>query len=87
MRIGIGINTGVVIAGTIGGGSKLEFTLIGDSVNVAARLEQLTKDIGNDILLSEQTVNALTSRPLELIDRGLHPVKGKSTAVRVFGLA
>jgi adenylate cyclase len=38
-RIGIGINTGVVIAGTIGGGGKLEFTLIGDTVNVAACVE------------------------------------------------
>ena len=51
LRIGIGINTGVVIAGTIGGGGKLEFTLIGDTVNVAARVEQLTKTTGDAILL------------------------------------
>ena len=50
LRIGIGINTGVVIAGTIGGGGKLEFTLIGDTVNVAARVEQLTKTTGDTIL-------------------------------------
>ena len=54
LRIGIGINTGPVIAGTIGGGSKLEFTLIGDNVNVAARVEQLTKTTGDTILLTQQ---------------------------------
>ena len=52
LRIGIGVNTGVVIAGTIGGGGKLEFTLIGDTVNVAARVEQLTKTTGDAILLT-----------------------------------
>jgi class 3 adenylate cyclase len=86
LRIGIGINTGVVIAGTIGGGGKLEFTLIGDTVNVAARVEQLTKTTGDAILLTEQCVDALASRPPGLIDRGLHVLKGKSASVRVFGL-
>jgi class 3 adenylate cyclase len=43
LRVGFGINTGAVIAGTIGAAGKLEFTLIGDTVNVAARVEQLTK--------------------------------------------
>ena len=65
LRIGIGINTGVVIAGTIGGGGKLEFTLIGDTVNVAARVEQLTKTTGDAILLTQQCVDALASRPLD----------------------
>ena len=86
LRIGIGINTGVVIAGTIGGGGKLEFTLIGDTVNVAARVEQLTKTTGDPILLTQQCVDALASRPPGLIDRGSHALKGKSAAVQVFGL-
>jgi len=86
LRIGIGINTGVVIAGTIGGGGKLEFTLIGDTVNVAARVEQLTKTTGDAILLTQQCVDSLPSRPPGLIDRGFHVLKGKSAAVRVFGL-
>ena len=86
LRIGIGINTGLVIAGTIGGGGKLEFTLIGDTVNVAARVEQLTKTTGDAILLTQQTVDALASRPPGLIDRGSHALKGKSAAVQVFGL-
>ncbi len=86
LRIGVGINTGKVIAGTIGGGSKLEFTLIGDTVNVAARVEQLTKTTCDAILLTHQTVDALITRPPGLIDRGSHALKGKSAEVQVFGL-
>ena len=86
LRIGIGINTGVVIAGTIGGGGKLEFTLIGDAVNVAARVEQLTKTTGDIILLTGNSVDGLASRPPGLTDRGSHALKGKSAAVQVFAL-
>ncbi len=86
LRIGIGINTGVVIAGTIGGGGKLEFTLIGDTVNVAARVEQLTKTTGDGILLTAQSVDALVARPAGLIDRGSHALKGKAAAVPIFAL-
>jgi class 3 adenylate cyclase len=86
LRIGIGINTGKVIAGTIGGGSKLEFTLIGDAVNVAARVEQLTKTTGDVILLTQQTVDAMSSRLSWLTDRGPHALKGKSAAIQVSGL-
>ena len=85
LRIGIGINTGVVIAGTIGGGGHLEFTLIGDTTN-AARVEQLTKTTGDPILLTRQCVDAMACRPPGLIDRGFHVLKGKSASVQVFGL-
>lgn len=84
LRIGIGINTGQVIAGTIGGGGKLEFTLIGDTVNVAARVEQLTKTTGDAILLTQQTVDALV-RPHGLADRGAYALKGRSAPTTVFG--
>jgi class 3 adenylate cyclase len=86
LRIGVGINTGLVIAGTIGGAGKLEFTLIGDTVNVAARVEQLTKTTGDTILLTHQTVDALTTRKPGLTDRGSHAVKGKAAPMQVFGL-
>jgi class 3 adenylate cyclase len=86
LRIGIGINTGVVIAGTIGGGGKLEFTLIGDTVNVAARVEQLTKTTGDAIVLTHHCVDALVFRPAGLTDRGAHALKGKSAEMQVFGL-
>lgn len=86
LRIGIGINTGAVIAGTIGAAGKLEFTLIGDTVNVAARVEQLTKTTGDDILLTGQTAAALARPPAMLADRGVHALKGKSAALQVFCL-
>jgi adenylate cyclase len=86
LRIGIGINTGVVIAGTIGGGGHLEFALIGDTTNVASRVEQLTKTTGDAILLTQQCVDAMATRPSGLIDRGFHALKGKSAAIHVFGL-
>ncbi len=86
LRIGIGINTGKGVAGTIGGGGHLEFALIGDTTNVAARVEQLTKTTGDGILLTEPCVDALTARPAGLIDRGSHVLKGKSAPIRVFGL-
>ena len=86
LRIGIGINTGTVIAGTIGGGGKLEFTLIGDTVNVAARVEQLTKVTGDAVLLTAQSVDALGFRPPGLIDRGSHALKGKSAVVHLYAL-
>lgn len=87
MRIGVGINTGVVIAGTIGAAGHLEFTLIGDTTNIAARVEQLTKTTGDVVLLTEQSVRALAVRPAGLIDRGPHSLKGKSAQFRLFGVS
>ena len=55
-------------------------------VNVAARVEQLTKTTGDTILLTQQSADALASRPPGLIDRGFHVPKGKSASVQVFGL-
>ncbi len=86
LRIGIGVNTGSVIAGTIGGGGKLEFTLIGDTVNVAARVEQLTKTTGDTILVTRESVDAMDTRPSGLADRGSHALKGKSASVQIFAL-
>ena len=86
LRIGIGINTGEVIAGTVGCSGHLEFALIGDTVNVAARVEQLTKVTGDSILLTQKVIRAMDTPVTDLLDRGSHGLKGKSTAVRVYGL-
>jgi class 3 adenylate cyclase len=87
LRIGIGINTGVVIAGTIGGGGKLEFTLIGDAVNVAARVEQLTKTTGDTILLTQGSVDALSQPRSDLLARGGFELKGKAAPVDIYAVA
>jgi class 3 adenylate cyclase len=61
-------------------------TLIRDTVNVAARGEQLTKTTGDAILLTQKRVDALASRAPGLIDRRFHVLRGKSASVQVFRL-
>jgi len=84
LQIGIGINSGPVIAGSVGGGGRLEFTVIGDPVNVAARVERATRDTGDVVLLTEATRCLLTRSDGELEPRGEIPLKGKSDGVRLW---
>jgi adenylate cyclase len=85
LGIGVGINSGRVLAGTIGGGGKLEFTVIGDPVNVASRVEEMTRETGDVVLLTEATRCLLSDEP-ELEPRGAIRLKGRSEPVPVFGL-
>jgi class 3 adenylate cyclase len=84
LQIGIGINSGPVIAGSIGGGGRLEFTVIGDPVNVAARVERTTRETGDTILLTEATRCLLTRESEELEPRGSMPLKGKANGVALW---
>ena len=83
IRIGIGIHTGEVVAGSVGSANRLEYTVIGDAVNLASRIEGLTKQFKTDILISEATVLALKGTyPLTRLRRT--KVKGKKGGVVVF---
>ncbi len=83
----IGIHAGPVVAGNLGGATRMKYAVIGDSVNVAARLESLNKELDTDILVSEQVYTHLPGDLLEhLHDKGVHQVKGRQQSVRVFGI-
>ena len=81
----IGISTGQVIGGSVGAGKRLTFTLLGDTVNLAARLEQLNKDYGTRILVADSTRQACGDR-FVFGDLGSVPVRGRSDAAVVFSV-
>ena len=82
--VGIGINSGPVSAGTVGGGGRLEFTVIGDPVNVAARVERATRRTGDTVLMTDATRCLLTDPTIEVEERGDLELKGKSEPVALY---
>src|SRR5262249_57796329 len=82
--IGIGVNSGHVVAGTVGGGGRVEFTVIGDTVNTAARVEAATRETGDDVLITDSTRERLCLGSFELDERPPAPPKGKSVPVRLW---
>lgn len=86
LSFGIGLNTGLVIVGAVGGGGRLDFTVIGDAVNTASRVEAVTRETGDAVLLSDATRARLT-RAEGLLQRGLFELKGKAEPVRLYTLS
>lgn len=83
IQIGVGIHTGEATCGVVGSERRLEYTIIGDTVNLAARLESTTKEFDVPILISEATAN-LVNRRYETRAMGEVTVKGKTSSTTIY---
>lgn len=85
-NVGIGIHMGYATAGTIGSQARFEYTFIGDTVNIASRLDGLSKRMGYSIIISKETYKHLNKISRErFIDLGMQKIRGKDNPLHVYG--
>jgi adenylate cyclase len=82
-EVGVGVNTGPVVAGSIGGAGRLSFSVIGDAVNLASRVESATRDTGDPVLITGET-RALLSETIEVESRGEWGLRGYDRRVELY---
>jgi adenylate cyclase len=82
-EVGVGVNSGSVVAGAIGGAGRLSFSVIGDAVNLCSRVEAATRDTGDPVLITGAT-RALLSETIEVEPRGEREIRGYDRKVELF---
>ncbi|OCB53205.1 adenylate/guanylate cyclase with integral membrane sensor [Mycobacterium vulneris] len=87
LTVGVGLNSGPVVAGNVGGAGRLEFSVIGDAVNVAARVETATRQTGDTVLLTGATLSQLSGDRGNFEPRPGLALKGKTNPVAVYAPA